>query len=64
MRYFSYNELGVDVPTTVSEDHIRETYYDYWLEQITKKYGENHDFCFLDCIEDWMIVYWAWEVDL
>ncbi len=64
MRYFSYNELA-EKPTviTVSEDEIRQTYYEYWLTLIEKKYGPNHNFVFQDCVDDWCVVNWAWEVE-
>jgi hypothetical protein len=67
MRYFSYNdfnEKNEHFVMTVSEDHIRETYYDYWLTQIEKKYGDDHDFSFPDCVDDWCVINWAWEVKL
>ena len=68
MRYFSFNEQddkGNDVVQTMSEDEIREEYYPYWKERMIKKYGEEEfkkTWSFEECLEDWVVVNWAWEV--
>lgn len=69
MRYYSYNELhenGTDnVVVTVSEYDIRRDYYPYWYDRMCKKFGEDvvrHNYCFEDCLDDWIVVNWAWEV--
>lgn len=65
MRYFSYNELDQKVQT-MSEQEIRETYYPYWYDLMCKKFGKEHvdkTYNFEDCLEDWIIVNWAWEVN-
>lgn len=69
MRYFSYNEPIDDGSTgvvmTVSEDWIRENYYPYWYERMCSKFGKqtvDENYCFLDCIDDWIVTNWAWEV--
>jgi hypothetical protein len=69
MRYFCYDELvepdsGTSV-VTVSEEDIRKEYYPWWRERMIKKYGEQEfEKCwsFEDCLEDWMVTNWAWEV--
>lgn len=70
MRYFSYNEYTEDPNEnpvkTVSEEDIRRDYYPYWYERMCKKYGEEYVdayFSFPDCLEDWIVVNWAWEVN-
>ena len=68
MRYYSFNEQddkGNDVVQTMSEDEIREEYYPYWKERMIKKYGEEEfkkTWSFEECLEDWVVVNWAWEV--
>lgn len=69
MRYFSYNEPhenGTDnVVVTKSEDEIREEYYSYWYEKMCAKYGKEHvdkKYSFEDCLDNWVVVHWAWEV--
>lgn len=69
MRYYSYNELhenGTDnVVVTVSEDDIRRNYFPYWYDQMCRKFGEDvvrRDYSFDDCLDDWIVVNWAWEV--
>ena len=68
MRYYSFNEQddkGNDVVQTMSEDEIREEYYGFWKQQMIKKYGEeefNKTWSFEDCLDDWVVVNWAWEV--
>lgn len=68
MRYYSYNEPdddGENVVVTLSEEDIRETYYPWWKGRMIMKYGEekfNQNWCFEDCLQDWIVVNWAWEV--
>ena len=70
MRYYSYNEYTVDPPyinvvVTFSEEDVRKTYYPFWYEKMCKKYGKEHvdaTYSFEDCLDDWVVVNWAWEV--
>lgn len=73
MRYFSYNvptmredgEVIDNEIKTVSEDDIRTEYFPQWEQLMIKKYGKDHyneTFCFLDCVDDFIVVNWAWEV--
>ena len=67
MRYYCYNELvedGEDPVVTVSEDDIRKNYYPHWYERMCKKYSKDHvdaTYSFEDCLDDWVVVNWAWE---
>ena len=71
MRYFSYNAWGEetadgDDTVTLSEEDIRKEYYPYWYEKMCNKFGKEHvdkQYSFEDCLYDWRIVNWAWEVD-
>jgi hypothetical protein len=73
MRYFSYNEYDPNSPfadetggyvVTVSEDDIKRTYWPYWYKRMCEKYEQayvDETYSFEDCLEDWRVVYWAWE---
>jgi len=67
MRYFSYNEQGdgdENVVVTMSEDEIRKEYYPWWYEKMCKKFGKqkvDETYSFEDCLDDWIVVNWAWE---
>jgi len=67
MRYYSFNEFdGTDnIVCTMSEEEIRKEYYPYWLDRMNKKFGEQFVrkmYCFEDCLDDWIVINWAWEV--
>ena len=67
MRYYSfaYPIEGDDVVETRSEDDIRKEYYPYWYGKMCQKFGQEHvdtNYCFEDCLDDWRVVHWAWEV--
>lgn len=66
MRYYSYNEYSDegDYIVTVSEEDIRKTYYPYWFKKMCDKFGQaqvQENYCFEDCLDDWIVVHWAWE---
>ena len=70
MRYFSYNEYTdpdeMHYVVTVSEKEIRQKYYPYWYGKMCDKFGKDHvdaNYSFEDCLEHWIIVNWAWEVE-
>lgn len=68
MRYFSYDEPDENfnnVVVTKSEEEIRKEYYPLWYEKMCKKFGKevvDRDYSFEDCLDDWIVVNWAWEV--
>ena len=74
MRYWSYNEpvwdsdgniIGNEV-ITKSDDEIIKEFYPYWRGRMIEKFGEeivDCRFSELDCIDDWVVVNWAWESD-
>lgn len=67
MRYFSYDEYddtGWNV-VTLSEEEIRKQYWPYWYSKMCEKFGKEHvdaNYSFEECLADWQIVNWAWEV--
>jgi hypothetical protein len=75
MRYYSYTEYDPDSPladetggyiVTLSEDDIRKQYYPYWYGRMCEKYEQYYldkNYCFEDCLYDWIIVNWAWKVE-
>ena len=66
MRYYSFNEFDEEKGwvTTLSEQEILDTYWDYWYNAMCKKFGQevvDRDYSKQDCIDDFVIVNWAWE---
>jgi len=54
---------GDPVYTDYTEDDIIEEYWDHWKSLMEKKYGEGHHLInHSNCILDWAVVNWAWEV--
>jgi hypothetical protein len=69
MRYYSYHESSIETDeervVTVSEEDIRKEYWPYWLSLKVKEVGidrANTEFTFEDCLQEWIKIYWAWEV--
>ena len=74
MRYFSYNEFDPDSPladetggylVTKCEKEIYKEYWDYWYKRMCDKYGKEEvasKYTFEDCLNDWIVVNWAWQV--
>ena len=71
MKYYSYPYYDPDPSkqriVTLSEEEIIKEYYDYWQERMIAKFGKEHfeaNYTEKDCIEDWVVVHWAWESTL
>jgi len=65
MRVFKYNEFEDTEPRLITEQEIRVEYWPYWYERMCKKFGKTEvdaKFTFEDCLDDWVISNWAWEV--
>ena len=73
MRYFSYqepvwdefDEIVGDRIVTMSEDDIRVQYFPRWEAAMIEKFGRDvyeQTYSFQDCIDDWIVDYWASEV--
>jgi hypothetical protein len=70
MRYFSYNEYDPDHPdggyvVTKSEEEIVKEYHSFWYGEMCEKFGKEHvdaTYSSDDCIQDWIVIHWAWEV--
>jgi len=70
MRYYSYNEYvedpDINSVVTVSEEDVRRDYWPFWYGKMCEKYGKEHvdaNYSFEECLEDWIVVNWAWEVN-
>lgn len=67
MKYYSYNQLDENnkhIIITVSEDDIIAEYWDWWYDKMIKKFGEGHEWITRECcIDDYVVVHWAWEID-
>ena len=67
MKYYSFNEPDDNDDNrvvTLSEDDIFNEYYPYWYERMCKKFGKEDvdaTYSFEDCLDDWIVVNWAWE---
>ena len=65
LRQFRYNEPGgqghSDVEVTLTAQEILDTYYSYWVTQM-RKAGKKDLISYENCIEDFCVVYGAWEV--
>ena len=63
MRRWRYTELGDDgqpVERVVTEAEILATYYPWWCEQMRKVHKDDQ-VSEPNCIDDWVVVHWAWE---
>lgn len=67
MRYWSFNNYWLDedgnmnsLIVTKSEEEILKDYYDYWCKGMIAS-GKEDEICPQDCIDDWVIINWAWE---
>ncbi len=67
MKYYTYITPDDDnrpIYHTYSEDDIIKEYWPYWYGKMCEKYGKHlvdKDYSYKECIEDWIIVHWAWE---
>lgn len=49
---------------TLSEEEILKEYWNYWYERMCNKFGKeivDSKYSSADCIDDWVILHWAWE---
>ena len=69
MRYFCYNDTydieqnGAEI-VTISEDKIRRQNWGDWYYKMCQKFGKEYvdkNYCFEDCLDEWIIVNNAWE---
>lgn len=73
MRYFCCNEYDPEHSLSdetggyikvLSENDILHEYWPHWYQQMCKRFGKEHvdkNYSFQDCLDDWIVVNWAWE---
>lgn len=62
-NYAEYDEHGSTKVARISEQEILKRYWKYWYTMMCKKFGKevvDADFDKSDCIDDWVVVNWAW----
>jgi hypothetical protein len=65
MKYYQFHDTSDDSPKTLSELEILDEYWDYWYGKMCNKYGYQHvdeNYTTKHCIEDWVTIHWAQEV--
>lgn len=70
MKSYHYNEQVFDASdtyigdhlATVTEKQILDEFWDFWKTQMIQKFGAG-DYRIIpeNCIDDWVVVYDAWE---
>ena len=68
MKTYCYDErteingIEEDVVVECTEKEILDEYWDFWHTAMVKKFGKGHELITeQNCIEDWVVVHWAWE---
>ncbi len=68
MRWYTYIDPAEDGGTDyhiVSEEWIRDIYFQHWKGKMDEKYGENYDDTnFENCLLDWQVVNWSEEFSM
>ena len=57
---YCYNELDNPDIQEITDDEIIKEYWNYWCEQMLKV-KKGHLISRQNCIEDWVVINWAWE---
>ncbi|MBG23699.1 MAG: hypothetical protein CMF22_10275 [Idiomarinaceae bacterium] len=66
MKYYKFiypDEQGLLVEEVLSEQDILDFYWEYWYEKMVRK-GLRDKISIHHCIDDFVVVNWAWEVDV
>lgn len=72
MTTYLYNEFDFDehydtvTVKEIDDSQILEKYWDYWCEKMAQKFPDfkKDEMDFMSksqCIEDWIVINWAWE---
>jgi len=62
MKTFLYNAQDEPNPIEMTEEQILSEYWAWWSMSMANKFGSNSDLITKqNCIEDWVVVHWAWE---
>lgn len=60
MRTFRY--VDQDGEHTVTEEEILKDFYPEWCK-LMRKAGKEHLISEANCVDDYLVVHWAWEVE-
>lgn len=65
MKTYRYHEPGThgeEITVDITEDQIIAKYWDYWCERM-RGINKGHLIGRANCIEDFIVVHWAYEVN-
>lgn len=66
MKKYGYHEPGrngKDHFIIMTEEKILDTYWEWWVRKMKKKYGEGHERITKEnCIRDFVVTHWAEEL--
>ena len=62
MKYYAFLDGPNGEVTKMSEVDILNTYWEYWSMQM-EKVGKYEDINPKNCIEDFCVIHWAWEIE-
>ncbi len=62
-HYCFWNGCDDQHPTCWSVEQIIDHYWSYWSDAMKKKFGEGVELTQEQCLEDWIVVNWAWRRD-
>lgn len=62
---FKGDEIVGNVVQEYTREDVLQDYWKWWHEKMVAKYGEGHELITEDnCIEDWKVINFAWEVEI
>lgn len=64
MKVYQYVEPDIDgneITVTMNEDQIMQEYWAYWVDRMIEV-GKEDEISRENCISDWIVVNWAWEL--
>jgi len=62
MKTYYFELLDEPEPITITEDEILKEYWEIWQTAMIKKFGANSSLINKqNCIDDWVVINWAWE---
>jgi hypothetical protein len=66
LRKFKYVEPDEDdqvKEVILTEEDIMAEYWEFWSRKMAEKFGEDHELITQqNCLEDWLVSHWAFEV--
>lgn len=57
------DENGNDIVEILTEDEVLSSYWDYWTTRM-REVGREHLISKERCIEDWVTIHWAMEINI